>query len=593
MKKFSLIIGALALLLSVSTTQAQTWYFGSGAGLNFSGNQLDVAEGSPINTSEGCSIVNDENGNIIFYTDGKTVWNSRHRPLINGRGLLGNSSATQSALIIPIPNTKCQKYFIFTVDSAEHGLKNGLRYNVVDISNGGEVVIKNKLLYPNVAEKLTAVSDNNGGYWMLAHDFDTDLYPNKQKGNKFISFHIKSNDTDLKDPIISTVGSYHRRFVNKYNQYQNAQGQLKISPDGTKVALAVLKDNFIEIFDFADGIISNPKKYQFDRKTARVYGVEFSPNGSFVYFTHLYGGAKFLRRISIRKMTSSASAFPKTLRYNVKYPRYGYEEVKNLYQTPYDYALGALQLGPDENIYVANRTGGNAQPKIGVIQNPDSEIASFKFNSIPVSKNASLGSLMGLPTLLSEGACRCIDTDGDGVCDENDLCPTEPGPEDNEGCPYTDTDGDGVLDKDDKCVDAPGPAVNGGCPDKVITEDAERKLNEFAKTILFNTNEYTFKEGVTEQLDEIVFIMNQYKAAEFHIEGHTDSAGSSLSNLKLSDNRANAVRKYFIAHGISSKRLTAQGYGEEKPIDTNRTPEGRENNRRVTLTVINKKSLNH
>jgi len=226
MKKFTLIIGALALLLCVSTTQAQTWYFGSGAGLNFSGNQLDVAEGSPINTSEGCSIVNDESGNIIFYTDGKTVWNGRHRPLINGRGLLGNSSATQSALIIPIPNTNCQKYFIFTVDSAEHGLKNGLRLNVVDITNGGEIVIKNKLLYPNVAEKLTTVSDNNGGYWLLAHDFDTSLYPNKEMGNKFISFHIKSNDTNLKDPIISKVGSYHRRFVNKYNQYQNAQGQL-------------------------------------------------------------------------------------------------------------------------------------------------------------------------------------------------------------------------------------------------------------------------------------------------------------------------------------------------------------------------------
>ena len=589
MKRFSIVIGILFFMCGTSLVRAQIWYFGSGAGINFNGNQTTVAEGSPINTSEGCSIVNDEEGNIIFYTDGKTVWNGRHRPLINGRGLLGNSSATQSAIIIPIPNTKCQKYFIFTVDSAEHGLKNGLRLNVVDITNGGEVIIKNRLLYPNVSEKLTAVSDNNGGYWVLAHDFDNDLYPNKTKGNKFISYHIKSNNTDLKDPIISTVGSYHRRFVNKYNQYQNSQGQLKISPDGTKVALAVLKDNFIEIFDFADGVVSNPKKYQFDRKTGRVYGVEFSPNGSFVYFTHLYGGAKFLRRINIRIMTTS-SGFPKTLRYSVKYPAYGYKEVKNLYQTPYDQALGALQLGPDENIYVADRTGGNVQSKIGIILNPDSEIAHFKFKSVPVSKNPALGSLMGLPTLLQESACRCIDTDGDGVCDENDLCPTVAGPQDNEGCPYTDTDGDGVLDKDDKCVDAPGPAVNGGCPDKVITEDAERKLNEFAKTILFNTGEYTFKEGVTEQLDEIVFIMNQYKAAQFRIEGHTDSAGPSLSNLRLSDNRANAVRKYLISKGISSKRLTAQGFGEEHPIDTNRTPEGRENNRRVELKIINKKN---
>lgn len=506
--------------------------------------------------------------------------------------MLGNSSATQSALIIPIPNTNCTKYFIFTVDSVEHNLQNGLRYNVVDLTNGGEIVIKNKLLFPSVAEKLTAVSDNNSGYYVLAHDFDNSLYANKEMGNQFICYHIKSNNTDLKDPIISKVGSYHRRFVNKYNQYQNAQGQMKISPDGTKVALAVLKDNFVELFNFSDGVISSPKKYQFDRKTGYVYGIEFSPNGSNLYFSHLYRGANFLRRINLRKISTS-NAFPKTLRYNVNYPTYGYEEVKNLYKSTQDYTVGALQLGPDENIYVANRAAGNAQPRIGIVQNPDSELAAFKYNAIPVSKNSSLGSLMGLPTLLMEGSCNCIDTDGDGVCDENDLCPMVAGPEDNEGCPYTDTDGDGVLDKDDKCVEAPGPAVNGGCPDKVITADAERKLNEFAKTILFNTNEYTFKQGVEEQLDEIVFIMNQYKAAQFHTEGHADSAGPNKSNLILSDNRANAVRKYFIAHGISSKRLTAQGYGEDKPIDTNRAPEGRENNRRVTLTVINKKLLNN
>ena len=591
MKYFKILISIVVLFLYTPLSHAQTWYFGSGGGLDFSGNTLSVAEGSPINTSEGCAIINDEAGNVIFYTDGKTVWNGRHRPLINGRGLLGNSSATQSALIIPIPNTLCQKYFIFTVDSAEHGLKNGLRYNIVDLTNGGEVIVKNKLLHPSVSEKLTAVSDNNGGYYVLAHDFDSDLYPNKEKGNIFISYHITANTNELKDPIISKIGSHHRRFVNKYNQYQNAQGQLKISPDGTKVALAVLKDNFVEIFDFADGVVSNPKKYQFDRKTGHVYGIEFSPNSNFLYFTHLYKGNNFLRRINMRRMSNS-STFPKTLRYNVNYPSYGYEEVKNLNKTLQGYTMGAMQLGPDDNIYVANRTGGNVQPRISVIENPDSEIATFKFNSIPVSKNTYLGSLMGLPTLLLEGACSCIDTDGDGVCNENDLCPSVAGPEDNEGCPYTDTDGDGVLDKDDKCVEAPGPAVNGGCPDKVITEDAQRKLNEYAKTILFNTAEYTFKFGVEDQLDEIVYIMNQYKAAQFHIEGHTDSAGPTQSNLILSDNRANAVRKYFISKGISSKRLTAQGYGEEKPIDTNRTAEGRENNRRVELTVVNKKALN-
>lgn len=584
MKNYKLTICVFVLFLNFSILKAQTWFFGSGAGINFSGNTTSIVEGSPLNTSEGCSIVNDKDGNVIFYTDGRTVWNKYHQPLINGRGLLGNSSATQSAIIIPIPNTSCSKYFIFTVDAAEHNLQNGLRYNVVDMANGGEVVIKNKLLFPSVAEKLTAVPDNNGGYYVLAHDFDSSLYQNPEMGNQFISYHINSNNIELKDPIISKVGSYHRRFLNKYNQYQNSQGQLKISPDGAKVALAVTQDNFIEIFDFADGVVSNPKKFQFDRKTGYVYGVEFSPNGSFVYFSHLFNGVNFLRRISLRKISGS---YPKTLRYNVSYPTYGYLEVKDLYKTTLEYSLCALQLGPDDNIYVANRTAGNAQQKIGIIQNPDSEIATFKFNAISVSKNPALGSMIGLPTLLNEGSCKCIDSDGDNVCDENDLCPSLPGPVDNEGCPYTDADGDGVLDKDDKCVEAPGLAVNGGCPDKIITEDAERKLNEYAKTILFEVGSYDFQNGVSEQLDEIVFIMNQYKAANFAIEGHTDSAGNNSKNLILSDNRANAVRKYLISKGINTKRLTAQGFGETRPIDTNKTAEGRLNNRRVELKVVN------
>ncbi|PIQ32512.1 MAG: cell envelope biogenesis protein OmpA, partial [Bacteroidetes bacterium CG18_big_fil_WC_8_21_14_2_50_41_14] len=122
---------------------------------------------------------------------------------------------------------------------------------------------------------------------------------------------------------------------------------------------------------------------------------------------------------------------------------------------------------------------------------------------------------------------------------------------------------------------------------KIITQDAERKLNEYAKTILFNVGKYTFLEGVTEQLDEVVFIMKQYNAANILIEGHTDSAGNDTKNLILSDNRANAVRKYLISKGINAKRLIAKGYGETKPIASNRTMEGMEKNRRVELKVIN------
>jgi len=183
----------------------------------------------------------------------------------------------------------------------------------------------------------------------------------------------------------------------------------------------------------------------------------------------------------------------------------------------------------------------------------------------------------------------CPDTDGDGVVDKNDTCPNVAGPAANNGCPWPDTDGDGTLDKDDKCVDVVGPASNNGCPEEVISAAAEKQLNDFAKTINFNSNRFSFKTGVSVQLDAIVSLMKEFNKANFNIAGYTDSTGRDSYNLKLSEKRANAVVKYLVDHGISADRITSKGYGEANPIDTNDTAKGRANNRRVEIQVINKK----
>ncbi len=181
----------------------------------------------------------------------------------------------------------------------------------------------------------------------------------------------------------------------------------------------------------------------------------------------------------------------------------------------------------------------------------------------------------------------CPDSDGDGVVDKNDKCPTTAGPSANGGCPWPDTDGDGVLDKDDNCKNEVGPASNNGCPEPVIKDEAKKSIGAFAKKILFNSGRTSFKVGVARQLDGIVKVMNEYPRANFAIEGHTDSAGRASSNMKLSQRRAEAVMKYFVRHGIDASRLTAKGYGEDMPIDTNKTRAGRANNRRVTVKVSN------
>ena len=185
----------------------------------------------------------------------------------------------------------------------------------------------------------------------------------------------------------------------------------------------------------------------------------------------------------------------------------------------------------------------------------------------------------------------CPDTDKDGIVDGKDKCPNKKGPAANNGCPWPDTDGDGVLDKDDDCPKVKGAAANKGCPVVVapvapITKEAEAKLNEYAKTIYFNSARSSFKNGVSAKLDAIYDIMKEFPNANFSIDGHTDSQGSSSLNKKLSEKRAAAVKNYLIGKGLSAVRLTSYGFGEDYPIDTNKTSAGRANNRRVEIRLI-------
>ena len=178
----------------------------------------------------------------------------------------------------------------------------------------------------------------------------------------------------------------------------------------------------------------------------------------------------------------------------------------------------------------------------------------------------------------------CPDTDGDGVPDNVDQCKDVAGPKENNGCPWPDTDGDGVLDKDDECVDVPGPASNNGCPE--VTQEVQKKLNDFAKTILFDVNKATIRPESATVLNQIVDVLNQYKNAKFSIEGYTDISGKRDKNQKLSEDRAYSVKAYLIDKGINPARLTAKGFGPDKPIASNKTKKGRELNRRVEINLV-------
>ena len=180
----------------------------------------------------------------------------------------------------------------------------------------------------------------------------------------------------------------------------------------------------------------------------------------------------------------------------------------------------------------------------------------------------------------------CPDTDGDGVPDKDDKCPDVAGPAENGGCPWPDTDGDGVLDKDDQCPNEAGPASNNGCPEP--NDDDQKRLNQYAKTILFDTGKATIKFESAEVLNQIINVLKKFPKSRFRIEGYTDSTGNKQRNITLSQNRADAVKIYLIQGGIDQSRLESKGYGPENPIASNKTRKGRELNRRVEINLIKK-----
>lgn len=212
---------------------------------------------------------------------------------------------------------------------------------------------------------------------------------------------------------------------------------------------------------------------------------------------------------------------------------------------------------------------------------------------------------------VANNGCPWKDTDGDKVVDKDDQCPTVAGPVENNGCPWPDADGDGVLDKDDKCPivaglavfagcpdtdkdglsdfeDAcptvPGPISNKGCPE--VTAAVIKKLNEFSKSVLFDSSKATIKSESNDKLEEMVKVMNEYNSASFRLEGHTDSTGNAAKNLQLSKDRAAAIKNYLIAKGINESRLSSEGFGITKPIASNKTVAGRAQNRRVEIILV-------
>ncbi|MDF1674216.1 MAG: T9SS type A sorting domain-containing protein [Vicingaceae bacterium] len=332
--KNTFLIGFLFVQGSlICQNEANNWGFGAYAGLSFNNGTATAQTTYTLNQQEGCSSISDSLGNLLFYTDGRTVKNKNHVTMSNGFGLEGDNSSTQSALIVKQPGSN-SIYYLFTI--SDEFFTEGLRYSIVDMSllgGIGAVTSKNILIKGQAREKVTAIQHQNGtDFWIVTHLRGT---------NSFNSFLLSSTGLNM-TPTVSNIG------VN-INNGVDAIGCIKSSINGNIVAVARWGLSIVEIFNFnkSTGGLSGLKTIS---NLIKPYGLEFSPNNKFLYIAENINTGSNVYQYNL--LAGSATAI----------------ENSQVTLGSYSAQIGSLQLGPDYKIYVAKFNAGT----LDVIDEPDS-----------------------------------------------------------------------------------------------------------------------------------------------------------------------------------------------------------------------------
>ncbi len=365
MQKKCLLFCLLLLSGILSAQRADNWVFGLKAVLSFTTGQPASTQLSSMNQSEGSTSISDVNGQLLFYSDGMSVWCADHTLMPNGTGLFGHASSTQSGMIIPFQDDS-KRYYLFTTDY-QWGT-NGLCYSVINmtLNNGkGDVESKNTQLTPYVREKITSVNHCNGkDTWVITRDY---------RNGDFMAFLVTA--AGIQTPVITASLST-----------ASVLGYLKASPDGTRIADAKWYSG-LELFDFnsTTGLVNNNKTIM-TYSNLFSYGVEFSPDSKKLYTTcyrdNFPLSSVFYNYIlQFSNLDSSVPVIQSTLTWLDS-------AIANNYGV-----FNALQLAPDGKIYVSifNST------KLSVINNPDQVGSACQYSrSGPLLMTGS-SSRFGLP----------------------------------------------------------------------------------------------------------------------------------------------------------------------------------------------------
>ncbi len=310
---------------SISNNNAKNWYFGNQAAMVFENDGPVALTNSAMSQVEGVATMSDANGNLLFYTNGMRIYNRNHEIMQNGDGLLSNSSNTQAAFVVPFPGNPNQ-YFVITPGP--------YYYSIVDMTldSGNGAIIptsKNILITNDSSEKVAGLqASNQTDIWLITYGASQ---------ARFNTYRI------------TPTGISETPVISEFPLASGYYGYMKISPDETKIVMANFSNNFdLYNFDAATGVVSNQRRISYPLGGFGSYGIEFSPNSNLVYVAD-HRGLSRVTQFNITLATPElivASAVP-------------------LASNPQ--ALGALQLGPDNKIYLARENS----PFLGVIEQPN------------------------------------------------------------------------------------------------------------------------------------------------------------------------------------------------------------------------------
>ena len=349
------------------------WYFGGQSGVSFnpspSGMLPTSLSNSAMTAAEGSASICDKSGNLLFYTNGVTIYNRNHNVMVNGDGLMGHISAVQSSVIVPLPGSTTI-YYVFTTDALENDFVNGYRYSIVDMSQAGglgAVTTKNQLLSGSCTERLMAARHADGvSVWVIL---------NNHSSNLFQAWLMTCNGL-ASAPVVSIAGEVMD------NDIVSNSGSMKVSPEGrylvhTHFSLpGPASTGFAQLFDFnnSTGQISNAKILPFSG--AQPIAAEFSADSKLLYLL-----CPFSKEIYQVENSLPTAADIVNSRVRIATP---------------NTTFYGIQMGPDGKIYLAQ-----TRDKLSVISKPGVKGLGCNYEVDKINLAPRTASL-GLPNFIND-----------------------------------------------------------------------------------------------------------------------------------------------------------------------------------------------